>query len=416
MSESKFFRDLAASFMKKHSEEDGWSILGDNWGWDACIELLPAFLRENATAVIQREAIWSWSGWVSEHALRRDSLKERPHRRRGQGISDRDWCGEIDFIWDGCPIHYSRQLLLGDSNEKRVTFAATKERDALERLWRALRNYRKQHSLFRSSIEMVDGGFIRRAEANWNDLILPGTMSEDIRRSVESFLRAKAKYKELKLPYRRGFLFTGTPGCGKTLTLRIIASRVKAAVFSLSLKAKTDDGDLYRAFKMARESAPSVLIFEDLDRIADSNEVSLSYLLNLLDGLVANEGVLILATTNHPEKLDSALLHRPSRFDKIWHFPLPGFEERLALIRKRSAGKFSEPAIEDAARQSQGFTMAYVQEAVVNAFLEALYEDRSARDLDLTASVRKLKEQFSSNFKANGAVEALKGVGFGAVA
>jgi SpoVK/Ycf46/Vps4 family AAA+-type ATPase len=168
------------------------------------------------------------------------------------------------------------------------------------------------------------------------------------------------------------------------------------------------------AFEEAEDLAPSVLILEDLDHLTESEGVSMSYLLNLMDGLVTPEGILIVATTNHPEVLDAALLQRPSRFDKVWHFPLPAFGERLELLRRRAAGKFSEQAVDGAARHSQGFTMAYVQEAVVSALLAALHERRGPRDEDLAESVRRLREQFSSGFKADGALKEPKSVGFAA--
>ncbi len=265
-------------------------------------------------------------------------------------------------------------------------------------------------------IQMVAGYDLAKPKDRWEDLILPGTLARDIRRDTEGFMKARKQYAALRLPYRRGFLFAGPPGCGKTKTVRVIAGQSRATVLGVTLKADIDDDLLRDAFGRAERLAPSVLILEDLDRITEAKNVSMSYVLNLLDGLDVSRGILLLATTNHPEKLDAALLHRPSRFDKVWHFPLPGFSERLELLRRKSLGKFSEQAIDDAARQSQGFTMAYVQETAVNAFLAALYADRPPQDKDLTDSVRALKDQMASSFKADGAMATPKSVGFAAEA
>lgn len=416
MSETGYFHEIALSMAASHPLKEGWSIYRiDRSYLKGCVQHLPAFLRVSASGAVEREAIWSPGlDWSDGKDGMRQSLKELPSRRRGSGLTEWDWSGEIDFVWEGSSLHFRRLLTRHTYGERMVTFVAAKERKAIESLWRALRAYCKKISSPRTSIILVDGESIPRPKADWDELILPGTMREEIRSGAESFLMAKKKYKDLKLPYRRGFLFAGPPGCGKTLAVRIIAARAKATVFNLALQSGLKEEDVSGIFRSAQESAPAFLILEDLDRLSGSSKVSLSFLLNLLDGLVATEGVLILATTNHPENLDPALIHRPSRFDKIWHFPLPGFEERLILTQRRAMGKFSESAVEDAARQSQGFTMAYVQEGVVNALLQALHEGREPRDTDLLDSVRRLKEQFSAGFKADGALRPTKGVGFGA--
>ena len=167
-------------------------------------------------------------------------------------------------------------------------------------------------------------------------------MAEDIRGNVEAFFKAKAQYKRLGIPYRRGLLFSGPPGNGKTLAARVISSRVPAAVFILPLKAEMDDRGLARAFRHTADLAPALLILEDLDRLpSEGKKFSMSYLLNLLDGFRSSQGIMVIATTNAPEKLDAALLDRPSRFDRVWHFGLPAQAERERLLRKASKGSFS---------------------------------------------------------------------------
>ena len=251
-----------------------------------------------------------------------------------------------------------------------------------------------------------------RPKLGWDDVILPAGRIEEIRDSVRSFLQAKPLYKELKLPFRRGFLFAGPPGCGKTLTAKVIAANTKVGVYLRPLKGDMDERDLARAFHMPAEEGPSILILEDLDRLQSGTKVSLSYLLNLLDGITAPDGLIVIATTNAPEKLDPALLNRPSRFDKVWHFALPGEDERLRLLRKRGLGRFGEEALARAARDSRGFSMAYVQEAAVAALLRGINEGRPERDADLTDSVAKLRSQLDTNFKADGGLKPLASVGF----
>jgi SpoVK/Ycf46/Vps4 family AAA+-type ATPase len=121
-----------------------------------------------------------------------------------------------------------------------------------------------------------------------------------------------------------------------------------------------DDQCVERAFDWAVMHAPAVVVLEDLDKLLESRECSLAHFLRTVDVLKPASGILIIATSNAPEKLDQALLHRPSRFDRIWKFPLPRYEQRLALLRKRGGAFFSEGAMEEAARVGR-FSMACVQ-------------------------------------------------------
>lgn len=138
----------------------------------------------------------------------------------------------------------------------------------------------------------------------------------------------------------------------------------------------------------------------------------MSFLLNLLDGLEPRQGILVVATTNAPEKLDQALLHRPSRFDRVWHFPLPGLNERFRLLQRRGGKQFSEETLRYAAEKTGGFTMAYTQEAVVSALLAAVYEKRAPRDSDLITSVDALTRQVRESRVKDGAIRVDAQVGF----
>ena len=89
-------------------------------------------------------------------------------------------------------------------------------------------------------------------------------------------------------------------------------------------------------FAQARETVPCILVLEDLDSLI--TEHNRSFFLNELDGFAANTGVVTIASTNYPERLDAAILARPSRFDRKYHFGLPGAAERLAYMELWRAG------------------------------------------------------------------------------
>ena len=415
MSESRYIDDCGRDFRSKHKADDGWIVFRmdlDSRG--VYTPRLPAFLLSEAPKAVTRQDVYFDVGWGEKR--RRTALSSLPWKRRGTGIDETGWFGDLEISWRGVPIHYSRytrtsyQRYVADE----TTWVATKDRAAFEELWRALVRFYRRHHKAKREICVVNGDWIKKPKWAWDDLILPGGMASEIRANAESFISARSHYKAMKLPYRRGFLFAGPPGVGKTFAAKVLFARLRASAYAFDLKADIEDKDLREAFQCAANDTPAVLLLEDLDRVVESKSISMSYLLNLLDGLQPREGILVVATTNAPEKLDQALLQRPSRFDRVWHFPLPGRTERLRLLQRRARNHFSEEAIRSAADRSNGFTMAYTQEAVVSALLAAVNDKRAPQDSDLAASVETLSRQVRESTVKDGAIKIESHVGFAA--
>lgn len=169
---------------------------------------------------------------------------------------------------------------------------------------------------------------------------------------------------------------------------------------------------LRNALDLAEGCTPAVVLLEDLDRIVQAKSVSISHFLNLLDGLKVLNGVLVIATCNEPDKLDPALIHRPSRFDRVWRFDLPKYEQRLELLRKKGGTYFSESALETVAKRSEGFSMAYVQEIVVNALLECAHDECEPIDDSLLKSLEVLRLQRKEASKPGESMDERESVGF----
>ena len=119
----------------------------------------------------------------------------------------------------------------------------------------------------------------------------------------------------------------GPPGNGKTISMKAIMKDTDAkGYYPLYVKSfrswKGEEGAMVDVFEKAREVSPCLLILEDLDSLI--NERNRSFFLNQLDGLESNDGILIIGTTNHLDRIDPALSTRPSRFDRklsvIWNF------------------------------------------------------------------------------------------------
>src|SRR5208283_4599961 len=195
----------------------------------------------------------------------------------------------------------------------------------------------------------------------WEDIILPESMYQKIRLTIETFLKSRNIYERLSVPYKRGILFAGSPGNGKTLLCRAIAWQCNLPFIIFPLIEDSSDHDLDRAFELAHDLAPAILCFEDLDSI-NKTHVTLSYFLNKIDGFEALDGIMLIATTNRPEDIDSALSNRPSRFDSVFRINNPDEDCRYRMLKKYFNDTIDDGVLMDLVARTQGFSMAYLKE------------------------------------------------------
>ena len=211
--------------------------------------------------------------------------------------------------------------------------------------------------------------------ASFDDLVLAPHLERTLVRDFRSFLAAKDLYARYRTPHRRGALFVGPPGNGKTHAIRALLKEIALPILyvkSLKVRSSTENDSIAEVFDEARDRAPCVLVLEDLDALV--TDETRSVFLNELDGFARNDGVVTIATTNHPERLDPALLERPSRFDRKYLFDVPSAEERrryLARWRARvdDEARPTEEVIARIAERTQGFSFAYLQELTLASMM-----------------------------------------------
>lgn len=206
----------------------------------------------------------------------------------------------------------------------------TRSRDKISRLFHECQNEAQDDGCIRvfmySGYWKTISGIKRRGIETYAS---EENISENILNDLNSFLNREDFYQNRGLPYRRGYLFYGKPGTGKTSLISVIASELKLPLYILPLGNIGCDKDLITA--IAGVPSGAALVFEDIDTFsfcqtrepandeteedqANSTKISLSALLNAIDGLASGKKRIVIMTSNHPEKLDPALI-RPGRID-----------------------------------------------------------------------------------------------------
>jgi chaperone BCS1 len=229
------------------------------------------------------------------------------------------------------------------------------------------------------SWRMLEAGEARRLES----VVLPGDERARVLADMQRFLGRREWYASRGIPYRRGYLFFGPPGSGKTSLARSLAHELGLTLFVLDLSsARTTDQQLFAL--LAQVPPRSMVLVEDVDRTrplaaqaarteADKptgdGGATISGLLNAVDGPISGEGRVLVFTTNHPARLDPALL-RPGRVDYRLEFRAADRGQARELFLRFFPGQTAAAAAFASGLDDRALTMADLQGLLLAAETE----------------------------------------------
>jgi len=278
-----------------------------------------------------------------------------------------------------------------------------------------------------------------QVKVNFNDVAGCEEAKDEVGEVVD-FLKDPGKFQKLGGKIPSGLLMVGSPGTGKTLLARAIAGEAKVPFYTISgsdfveMFVGVGASRVRDMFEQAKKNSPCIIFIDEIDAVGrqrgagvggghDEREQTLNQLLVEMDGFEDNEGVIVIAATNRPDVLDSALL-RPGRFDRQVVVPLPDVRgrEQILKVHMRKVPLNDDVKVDLLARGTPGFSGADLANLVNESALFAARSDKrtvsmhdfeQAKDKIMMGAERKsmvMSEQEKLNTAYHEAGHAIVGV------
>ncbi len=258
---------------------------------------------------------------------------------------------------------------------------------------------------FKGALSEVEPSAMREVlvelpKVTWDDVGGLTDAKDNVKESVEWPLNQPEKFRRMGVEPPAGVLLYGPPGTGKTLMAKAVANETNANFISvrgpqlLSKWVGESEKAIRQTFRKARQVAPTVIFFDELDSLAPGrgqsggNNVServVNQLLTELDGLEEMEEVMVVAATNRPDIIDPALI-RSGRFDRLVQVGQPDIEgrEQILKIHTQDTPLAADVSLRELAERTDGYVGSDLANIAREAAIEALREDDDAEDVGMS--------------------------------
>ncbi len=265
---------------------------------------------------------------------------------------------------------------------------------------------------FREALKTIEPSSLREVTAEvpnvkWEDIGGLETVKSDLREAVELPLMKPEIFRKLGIRAPKGFVLFGPPGVGKTLLAKAVATESKANFISvkgpevLSKWVGESEKAVREIFKKAKQASPCIVFLDEIDSIAprrgsygDSGvtERIVNQLLTSLDGIETLQGVVVIAATNRPDMIDTALL-RAGRFDKLVYIPAPDRGSRLKIleVHTKKMPLARDVDLNALADETEGYVGADIENLCREAGMVAFRESLDASEVSQKHFLEALK-------------------------
>lgn len=303
-------------------------------------------------AVLEYVASFSNIRTFSTNGLRKTVTgKRKADLQIGIGVYEVEFMDRkvtVDYKQEGDPVGiygmatYYTSLMIGIEEDDATESSHVVERELLEQFINAAVDFCDKDEPKYVTIKVLTNGIWRNLsklpKRNIDTIYLDKGEKEKVMNDIRKYVDSEEVYKTFGIPYKRNYLLAGPPGTGKTSLIFAIASMLGLNVAIVNFGPKVDDATFMTAIAHLPEK--HILLLEDIDSLfvkrtqTDGyNIISFSGILNALDGMGRKHNLITFMTTNHPERLDPALL-RPGRVDMQVNFKHASEEQIRMMVEK----------------------------------------------------------------------------------
>ena len=266
-----------------------------------------------------------------------------------------------------------------------------------------LEKLRVEQNDFKEALKVVRPSALREVfvevpNVKWNDIGGLENVKQELIEAVEWPLKYPDSFKRLGVKPPKGILLYGAPGTGKTLLAKAVATESKANFILvkgpelLSKWVGESEKAVREVFKKARQTSPCIVFFDEIDSLAPRRGLSsdshvservVNQMLTEIDGLEEMHDVVIIAATNRPDIVDTALL-RPGRFDRMILTPVPDEKTRLEIFKVHTNGMpLKKIKLEEFIKKTEGYVGSDIEAVCREAAIFALRENMDAKEITL---------------------------------